>query len=103
MNTKNAVTPADDELEMLETDATDETEAEEITFSPKDLANELGTDAKSFRRWLRNFTPERAADNGGRWAFTADRKAEIIAAYNATDEETDAVDEESDSEPEVEG
>jgi transposase-like protein len=103
MNTKNAVTPADDELEMLETDAADETEAEEITFSPKDLANELGTDAKSFRRWLRNFTPERAADNGGRWAFTADRKAEIIAAYNATDEETDAVDEEStDSEP-VEG
>jgi len=104
--TKNAVTPADEELEMLETDATDETTVdEEPTFSPKDLAAELGTDAKSFRRWLRNYTPERAADNGGRWAFTADRKAEIIAAYNATDEETDAVDEEStDSEPEtVEG
>jgi len=101
--TKNAVTPADEELEMLETDDADETtEAEEITFSPKDLATELGTDAKSFRRWLRNYTPERAADNGGRWEFTADRKAEIIAAYTATDEETDAVDEAPDAEP-VEG
>lgn len=85
--TKNAVTPAD-ELEVIETEAADETEAE-ITFSPKDLAAELGTDAKSFRRWLRNYTPDRAADNGGRWVFTADRKAELIAAYNASDE-TDA-------------
>lgn len=96
--TKNAVTPADEELEVIETEDADETETEEITFSPKDLAAELGTDAKSFRRWLRNFTPERAADNDGRWAFTADRKAELIAAYNATDEETPEADEAPDAE-----
>lgn len=93
--TKNAVTPAD-ELDEIETEATDETEAEEITFSPKDLADELGTDAKSFRRWLRNYTPDRAADNGGRWVFTADRKAELIAAYNKSDDETDDAVEEAD-------
>jgi hypothetical protein len=92
--TKNAVTPADDELEMLETDDTaDETEAEEITFSPKELAKELGTDAKSFRRWLRNYTPERAVDRGGRWAFTADEKDALIAAYNKDDETDDDVEE----------
>lgn len=92
--TTNAVTPAaDDELEEIETDTEEETETEEIFFSPKDLAKELGTDAKSFRRWLRNYTPERAADHDGRWKFTADRKAELIAAYNATDEDDDAVEE----------
>lgn len=92
--TKNAVTPADEELE-LETDDADETEAE-VTFTPKDLAAELGIDAKSFRRWLRNYTPERAADYDGRWAFTADRKAELIAAYNAP-KETPEADEEADA------
>ena len=85
--TKNAVTP-DTEVEETET---------EITFSAKDLAAELGTDAKSFRRWLRNYTPERAADAGGRWAFTADRKAELIAAYKADDADAE-VDEDDESE-----
>lgn len=84
----------DTELEMLEADdEAEETETEELTFSAKDLAAELNTDAKSFRRWLRNYTPERAADNGGRWVFTADRKAEIIAAYTATDEDAEAAEE----------
>ena len=58
------------------------TEAEDDTFSAKALASELGLDPKAFRRWLRNYTKERA-NKGGRWAFTADRKSELIDAYNA--------------------
>lgn len=67
----------------------DETPAEvttdavaEVTFSAKDLANELKTDAKSFRRWLRAHTADRA-NKGGRWVFTAESKAAIIKEYNA--------------------
>ena len=91
---KNAVTPADD-LEVIETEEEVET-TEEETFSAKDLAAELGTDAKSFRRWLRGYTPTRAADLGGRWSFTADRKAELIAAYNKEAEEPEGDEEVSD-------
>ena len=68
------------------TQVTDETEAEvtpaEETFSAKDLATELGIDAKSFRRWLRANTDERA-NKGGRWVFDAKSKADFIAAYKA--------------------
>ena len=91
---KNAVTPADD-LEEIETEEEVEVEAE-VTFSAKDLAAELGLDAKSFRRWLRSYTPDRAVDQGGRWSFTADRKAELIAAYNADETDAEEVDEVSD-------
>jgi hypothetical protein len=82
---RNAATPvADEELEMIETEVeAEEAEGtEEITFSAKELAAELHLDAKSFRRWLRNWTNDRA-NKGGRWVFTADRKAEILAAYKA--------------------
>ena len=83
MTRNPTATPVTEELETIETEVeADETEAEETTFSAKALATELGTDAKSFRRWLRNYTKERA-NKGGRWAFTADRKAELIAAYKA--------------------
>lgn len=54
---------------------------EETTYSAKDLAKELGIDAKSFRRWLRAHTADRA-NKGGRWVFTAESKAQFIAAYN---------------------
>lgn len=57
-----------------------EVETEEIIFSAKDLANELGIDAKSFRRWLRAQTTDRA-NKGGRWNFTAETKADYLAAY----------------------
>lgn len=59
-----------------------ETEVEEVTFSAKDLAVACGTDAKSFRRWLRAQTEQRA-NKGGRWIFTAESKAAYIAAYEA--------------------
>lgn len=62
--------------------ADDTTEAPaEVTYSAKDLAAELNTDAKSFRRWLRAHTADRA-NKGGRWVFTAESKAAIIEAYN---------------------
>jgi hypothetical protein len=60
-------------------EATDEAPAEE-TFSAKDLATEAGTDPKSFRRWLRTHTDERA-NKGGRWVFSAEAKADTLAAY----------------------
>ena len=66
-------TPVIDEVTTTDT---------EITFSAKEVATELGTDPKSFRRWLRSHTEDRA-NKGGRWIFTAETKALIIAAYNA--------------------
>lgn len=62
-------------IEELEADAPE-------TFSAKDLAVACGTDAKSFRRWLRSQTEQRA-NKGGRWVFTAETKAAYIAAYAA--------------------
>lgn len=74
MARRNAVQVADE--------ATDtETEAE-VTFSAKDLASELGIDAKAFRRWLRANTTDRA-NKGGRWVFTAESKAQFIDAYRS--------------------
>lgn len=57
-------------------------ETEELTFSAKEIATELNIDAKSFRRWLRSHTSDRA-NKGGRWIFTSESKAQVIAAYNA--------------------
>lgn len=83
MTRNRTATPVTEELDLIETEVeAEETEAEETTFSAKALAAEVGTDPKSFRRWLRSYTNERA-NKGGRWAFTADRKAELIEAYNA--------------------
>lgn len=77
-NTPPRVTPVTDETK---TGVTTEAPAE-VTFSAKDLALELNTDPKSFRRWLRAHTADRA-NKGGRWVFTAETKAAIITAYNA--------------------
>lgn len=54
----------------------------EVTFSAKDLAAELGIDAKAFRRWLRAHTTDRA-NKGGRWIFTEESKAQFIDAYRS--------------------
>lgn len=89
--TKNAVTPVAD-------DATEADEETEPTYSAKDLAAEAGTDSKSFRRWLRDFTDERAADNGGRWEFSEARKAELLAAYAARNEKAEEAEELTESE-----
>lgn len=77
----NSKVTAIDEVEA------DEVEAE-VTYSAKDLALELGTDAKSFRRWLRAHTEDRA-NKGGRWLFTPESKAAIIEAYNTKAEGTE--------------
>lgn len=78
MSTKNKVTAVEDDA------ITEVTEVTEVTFSAKDLANEAGTDPKSFRRWLRAQTTDRA-NKGGRWIFTADSKAIWLAAFAARD------------------
>lgn len=62
------------------TEATEE--PTEKTFSAKDLAQECGTDAKSFRRWLRS-TTDRRANKGGRWVFDEAQRAEILASWAA--------------------
>lgn len=65
------------------TDAPAEVEAEEVTtFSAKDLAKELGIDAKSFRRWLRNHTSDRA-NKGGRWVFTEESRTQFLELYRS--------------------
>lgn len=84
---KNTATPVTDEVVEVET-------TEEVTFSAKEVATELGLDPKSFRRWLRAHTAERA-NKGGRWIFTTAGKEAIVAAYNA--KKTD------DPEPDTEG
>ena len=81
MTRNRTATPVTEELELIETDdEVEEVEAEEVTFSAKELAAEVGTDPKSFRRWLRSWTTDRA-EKGGRWIFDADRKAIVLAAY----------------------
>lgn len=87
--TKNAVTPISDE--EVELDA----EAEEISFSAKDLATAAGTDPKSFRRWLRAYTGERA---DGRWAFNADQRDALLEAYATRNDAPAEANEEADAE-----
>lgn len=78
-NTTKAI--ADDEvIELIE--EVEVQVAEEITFSAKDLAAELLIDAKSFRRWLRAHTEDRA-NKGGRWIFSPQARDELLAAYRA--------------------
>lgn len=62
------------------TEVVEETTTEETTISAKAIANELGIDPKSFRRWLRRHTEDRAG-KGGRWNFSADQAEELKAAY----------------------
>lgn len=71
---RKTATPITDEVEETET-------TDEVTYSAKELATELGIDAKSFRRWLRAHTADRA-NKGGRWVFTAETKDAILTAYN---------------------
>lgn len=52
-------TGSDEGSEDAETEATD-------TITPKEMAARLGTDPKTFRRFLRGLTNDRAG-KGGRW------------------------------------
>lgn len=69
----------------VEVDEIETEEVEEVTFSAKDLAAACGTDPKSFRRWLRSQTEERA-NKGGRWVFSEARFNELLEAFRARDE-----------------
>jgi hypothetical protein len=66
------------------TEAEAEVTIEEITFSAKDLANEAGTDAKTFRRWLRAHFER--PNKGERWVFTPAQRAQVLDAFNKVDE-----------------
>lgn len=76
----------------------EEVEVEEAkTFSPKDLAAQLDTDPKSFRRWLRRHTDSRAG-KGGRWSFDAETAEQLINVYrNEAKAEADSDDSEVDT------
>jgi DnaJ-domain-containing protein 1 len=69
-------------------------EAPEL-FTAKQVADALELDPKSFRRWLRRHTDDRAG-KGGRWAFTADQVEELKRNYFADqaelEEDTDEAD-----------
>ena len=52
----------------------------EVTLSAKEMATELGTDPKSFRRFLRTLTEDRAG-KGGRWTFDTDTADLIRKAW----------------------
>jgi ribosome-binding protein aMBF1 (putative translation factor) len=60
-----------------------EVEVEEVTFSAKDLATELNTDPKTFRRWCRANLPH---EKGSRWEFTSDLKTEVLERFRSTPE-----------------
>ena len=53
----------------------------EVTMTAKELASELNTDPKSFRRFLRSRTDDRAG-KGGRWVFDAEAADAIRKAWN---------------------
>lgn len=85
VDAEDLITDSDDQdTEDQDSDDSDDDEGAEDTFSAKDLASELGIDPKSFRRWLRAHTAERA-NKGGRWVFTAESKAAFLDAYRTKD------------------
>lgn len=53
---------------------------EDKVLTAKELAAELGTDPKSFRRFLRGLTEDRAG-KGGRWTFDTPTADAIRAAW----------------------
>lgn len=67
---------------MTKNAATAPEATEAATLSAKEMAAELGTDPKSFRRFLRGLTEDRAG-KGGRWVFDADTAAAVRIAYAA--------------------
>jgi hypothetical protein len=54
----------------------------DATYTPKDLAKDLGITPKDFRRWLRTQTDERAG-RGGTWSIDEATKDILLARYRA--------------------
>lgn len=78
MARRNTTTQATKEVTDAET--TTEATTEETTMTVAELAAELGTDPKSFRRWLRTQTDDRAG-KGGRWKFDDAAAAKVRTAW----------------------
>lgn len=51
------------------------------TISPKELANELGTDPKTVRKFLRSLSADRPG-KGGRWAIPTDMVEELTDRFS---------------------
>lgn len=73
MTKRQTATPVKDD------EKTEEAETP-TTISVKELADRCNTDPKSFRRWLRKQTNDRA-NKGGRWAFTTEVADALEASY----------------------
>jgi isopentenyldiphosphate isomerase len=71
-------------------DETTEEVTEPNTVSVKEIAERCETDPKSFRRWLRRQTDNRAG-KGGRWAFSPEAADKLVEDFKAKDkaEETE--------------
>lgn len=54
----------------------------DVTYTPKDLAVELGITPKDFRRWLRTQTDDRAG-RGGTWSIDEETRILLLDAYRA--------------------
>lgn len=52
------------------------------TITPKELANELNTDPKTVRKFLRSLSSERPG-KGGRWAIPTDMVEELADRFQA--------------------
>lgn len=53
-----------------------------MNITPKDLAEMLGTDPKTVRKFLRSLTPERAG-KGGRWAIDSELVPELETLFDS--------------------
>lgn len=53
------------------------------TFGAKQVARRLGTDAKTFRKWVRStHSPYESVGQGARYEFLAEDLPEIIRLFN---------------------
>lgn len=73
MARRTATTKATEEV-------TEDVTTEPETMTVAQLAAELGTDPKSFRRWLRTQTDDRAG-KGGRWKFDNSAAEKVRLAW----------------------
>lgn len=56
------------------------------TFTPKEIAEDLGTDGKTLRKFLRSTFPEAAPGKGNRWALTSKQVREVKKGFKVWDE-----------------
>lgn len=59
----------------------EENEATPATITPKELANRLGTDPKTVRKFLRSLASERPG-KGGRWAIPTEMIPDLETKFS---------------------